>query len=115
MCQNEWFPTHQYARQTLAQVDVLCRKTSVELVCSAKRDPPMLPAMAHANEPEVVAARPDTQAEPGKFNVPDAVFGLAKRQLAPSEVAIEQRPKPALLSRGDQMAIAHTKIAVKSR
>ena len=75
----------------------------------------MLAAMSYADKPEVIAARPDTQAEPGKLGIPDAVFGLAKRQLAPREITIEQCPAPGLSPPGDHMAIVASKTALKSR
>lgn len=48
-------------------------------------------------------------------HIPDAVFRLAQRQLAPRKVAIEKCPAPGLSPRGDHMAIAHIKTGVESR
>lgn len=89
----------------------LCR----EFVGTAQCDPAMFAPMAQANEPVGVAGGPDAQTKARKFRIPDAVFRLAQRQLAPRKVAIEKCPAPGLSPRGDHMAIAHIKTGFESR
>jgi hypothetical protein len=75
----------------------------------------MLGAMPETHEPVVVACRPDAHPEACQFGIPDAVFRLAQRQLAPRKVAIEQCPAPGLSPHGDHTTIANIKTGVESR
>ena len=90
-------------------------KSGVEFVRPSQRDAAMLAAMPQPDKPVVVPTRPDAQAKARKFAIPDAVFGLAQRQLAPREVAIEQSPAPGLSPEGDHMAIIVSTTAPESR
>lgn len=90
-------------------------KLRCKFIRPAQSDPAMLAAMAQANEPVVSAGRPDAQSEACQFGIPNAVFGLAQRQLAPRKVAIKQCPAPGLSPRGDNKGFSGMPSAEQSQ
>jgi hypothetical protein len=63
----------------------------------------VLAAMPEPYEPVGIATWPNPQTEARQLGVPNAIFALSHRQLAPSQVAVKQCPVPGLVPLGDQM------------